>query len=85
MAYFSNGCEGEQLERQCDHCKFGNAGAPCPAYSMQSLFNYDQIVDGKRSLASKVMNEIINEDGHCLFLKNFVEILGDETAKECWK
>jgi hypothetical protein len=62
MAYFSNGAEGEYLQRQCDSCPLGDKC--CPVWSVQSLFNYDQMSAGQEKLREALTN-LVDEKGDC--------------------
>lgn len=64
MAYFSNGCEGEILDKQCAECPVAD-DAPCPILYVQMTYNYEQIVNGERSMVSDVMDCLIGDDGQC--------------------
>lgn len=61
MAYFANGSEGEQLDRQCAECKLPD-DAPCPVLLTQLTYNYKQI--GNDDL-SEAVNLLINSEGIC--------------------
>ena len=62
MAYFSNGSEGEILERQCDDCPLGGEGKACPVLGVHLFYNYDQI--GNDDLRN-AMNVLVDDKGVC--------------------
>jgi hypothetical protein len=70
MAYFSNGTEGEVLDEQCSRCKFGERA--CPIFWVQSCYNYDAC---NVSIARKILDDLVNDDGSCEMFKTFEEEL----------
>lgn len=74
MAYFSNGSEGEILDRQCAECPVGrDPQAQCPVLLAQSVWNYDQIKNGQRTEVSRVLDLLVNQEGICLMRKAMME------------
>ena len=68
MAYFSNGTEGDILDRQCAECLPHD---PCPIAKVQVRFNYTQCKKGQEELR-RCMNMLVDEEGQCL-MKQYVE------------
>ena len=65
MAYFSNGSEGMVLDEQCAQCPVAN-DACCPILYIQMTYNYKQLdSNGEETLASEVMNCLVDENGTC--------------------
>ena len=81
MAYFSNGTEGDILNQQCCDCPLPD-DSPCPILLMQLTFNYKQIINGKPSLASEVMNTLVNKKGECQMKPLLDKDWGKDTKTE---
>jgi len=65
MAYFSNGSEGMVLDEQCAKCPVAN-DACCPILRVQMTYNYKQLdSNSEETLASEVMNCLVDENGAC--------------------
>lgn len=93
MAYFSNGSEGEILDRQCSDCPLG-AGwndpnqkrlfadeapmRPCPVAYVQFQFNYKQCEKGQERLR-EAMNFLINEKGVCQVREQLLQIRSEQS------
>lgn len=73
MGYFSNGCEGEILDKQCDECVIPNE-EPCPILLVQLLYNYDQHDKGNEKLVD-CLNNLIDESGMCK-MKQILDRIG---------
>jgi hypothetical protein len=73
MAYFSNGSEGECFAEQCMRCKYGDK--PCPIFMVQSEYNYKAC---NNEIASKILNELVKQDGTCTMFDNFKHDLDTE-------
>lgn len=69
MAYFANGSEGDVFDNQCAICKFGDK--PCPIAYVQMTYNYDAV---NNDTATKILGELVMDDGTCLMLKRFPEL-----------
>ncbi len=70
MAYFSNGSEGEILDRQCRLCLGWDSA--CPIALVQMLYNYDQVDKGREKLRD-AMSLLIDDDGVCQMKKQLDE------------
>ena len=82
MAYFSNGTEGMYLDDQCADCPLPN-DAPCPILLMQMIYNYKQLdSEGKKTLASEVMNTLIDKNGDCQMKPLLDKHWGEDTKTE---
>jgi hypothetical protein len=66
MAYFSNGTEGMVFDEQCSRCKYGQH--PCPIALVQMEYNYDAC---KNSVARKILDTLVKDDGTCAMFKTF--------------
>jgi len=62
MAYFENGNQSEVLDEQCLTCPLGNH--QCPVYTVQSLFNFDQMEGGNDKLR-QCMIFLVDDAGVC--------------------
>ena len=68
MAYFSNGSEGMVFEDQCARCFYGEK--PCPIAWVQIEYNYEAV---NNDIATKILNELVKNDGTCAMFKTFKE------------
>ena len=66
MAYFSNGCEGEVFNHQCEQCKYGED--QCPIAFVQMDYNYDAV---NNKVATDILNELVKDDGTCEMFREF--------------
>lgn len=55
MAYFSNGCEGEDFYNECSQCLNNE---PCPIALVQAAYNYDACGN---ELATKILNHLVTQ------------------------
>lgn len=74
MAYFDSGSAAEILDRQCTSCPFGEY--QCPVYMAQSLFNCDQMMDGKRELKD-CLTFLVDDAGICQVKKLMMQSCED--------
>lgn len=77
MAYFANGSEGECFDNQCLRCKYGQD--PCPIAYVQMNFNYDAVGN---DVATKILNELVKDDGTCTMFETFKSDLYTEGVQE---
>lgn len=81
MAYFSNGTDGERLERQCEECLIGrNPDAGCPILLNQYLYNYDQCRPGNELLRESMSN-CIDDSGICKMKVLLDEYIGERNPQ----
>jgi hypothetical protein len=62
MAYFENGNKSKVLDKQCLTCPLGNY--QCPVYTVQSLFNFDQMEEGNDKLRQSMIF-LVDDAGVC--------------------
>jgi len=62
MAYFENGTAAEALDRQCESCPLG--AYQCPVYMVNSLYNFDQMLEGKEELRDCLLF-LVDDTGRC--------------------
>jgi len=62
MAYFESGDKSKVLDKQCLTCPLGNY--QCPVYTVQSLFNFDQMEEGNEKLRQSMIF-LVDDAGVC--------------------
>jgi len=62
MAYFENGNGSKVLDEQCLTCPLGIY--QCPVYTVQSLFNFNQMDDGNNELRQSMLF-LVDDAGIC--------------------
>jgi len=70
MAYFANGSEGMKFDEQCSKCICDDSA--CPIAWIQLEYNYEQCGN---ELASKILNELVSNNGECSMGRMFSKIL----------
>ena len=66
MAYFSNSCEGDAFEAQCDKCKFGKEA--CPIALVQAEYNYEAC---NNKTARAILDALVKDNGTCTMFSKF--------------
>lgn len=62
MAYFESGNKSKVLDKQCLTCPLGIY--QCPVYTVQSLFNFDQMEEGNDKLRQSMLF-LVDDAGVC--------------------
>ena len=66
MASFSNSSDGDALEYQCMHCKYGDEA--CPIYWVQTNYNYEAC---NNKVAKAILDNLVSDETGCQMFKRF--------------